>query len=281
MYNEGQWIRPWFVDGADSQLHGIRHNSSSRFANIDRMSLGSVFLTQPEPLFRQTTVSVDLVRGGKLTSVAWPGAQVNASATGVIPGGVVLGIHGVWESPLPGQMVLVGYVDGSNGNPIVINKYPYNALQRPDLEITHTLPMTQQFHGPTDIVMGHHTGSYIALRGLLPVPGAIDISAMTIMTISALATLDISAVGAATLSSTGSVTVSADGTATLSSLLSTTVEGKVSLALKSILGPVTIDGLPGVTINTGTRPVAAMGDLTPTLLGPSPIVATGVACLVP
>ncbi len=253
-YKEGQWVRPWFLHGPDSTLHGVRHNARAKYANIDRISLGTVFLPQPEPLYKQTSVSLNLVTGGLLTNVAWPGAQVNANVTGVIPGGVALGIHGLWESPLPGQQVLVGYVDGSQGNPIIINKYPYNSMQRPDLEIMHFLPMTLKAIGPTDVVLGHHTGSFIALRGTLPLPAQIDIFSFTALTLTAVALM--------TLTCTSAMTITA-----------------ASITMTSA-APLTIFAVPGVIINAGTRPVAAMGDLTTTLLGPSPIVATGVTCLV-
>lgn len=255
-HNEGQWYRNWFKNGPDSQLQGIRHKTNAPFSNIDRISLGSIFLTQPEPVYKQHTVVVDLVTGGKQTNVAWPGAQVNANATGLIPGGTALGIHGLWESPLPGQMVLVGYVDGSSGNPIVINKYPYNALNRPELEAMHLTPLTQLSHGPTDIILGHHTGSFIALRGTLPLPAQIDILSLSAMTMTIGLNLDIA--------------------------VTATVNINSGAAMSFISGAaVSITASPGVIINSGTRPVAANGDLTPTLMGPSPITATGTACLVP
>lgn len=184
-YLEGQWVRPWFWEGNDSTLHGIRHNFRAPYQNIKFLSLGMVLYPQPEPVFKQHTVMVEMVTGGRINNVAWPGAQVNANATGTLPGGVAAGIHGLWESPLSGQMVLVGFVDGSHGNPIVINKYPYNASQRPDLDVMHTLPLTGLGHGPRDVILGHHTGSFVALRGTLPLPGQVDIEAVTTVAINA------------------------------------------------------------------------------------------------
>ena len=296
MYREGKWNRKWFIGGNDSALHGIRHNRDMPLANIDRISLGNVFLPQPEPIYNQTSVSVDLVTGGLLTNVAWPGAQVNANASGTIPGGVALGIHGLWESPLSGQMVLIGYVDGSSGNPIVINKYPYNASQRPDLEAMHFLPMTVKGHGFSDVVLGHHTGSYIALRGTLPLPAEIDIFSMSAIVITAAAYMDVLTTAQCTFTTGGKfevaalgvIDLSAVGQVSISSGVALSIDGSVvsmtgsiSVGITSSAAPLSLTGTPSVIINSGTRAVAAMGDLTPTLLGLSPITATGVACLVP
>lgn len=280
MYREGQWTRPWFTDGADSYLHGIRHNSSARYSNINKITLGSVFLPQPEPLYRQTAVSVELVTGGRLTNVAWPGAQVNANASGTIPGGIALGIHGLWESPLMGQMVAVAFVDGSAHNPIIVNKYPYNASQRPDLEVMHTLPLTVKGHGATDVVLGHHTGSYIALRGTLPLPAEIDIFSLSAIVITAAAYMDVLTTAQCTFTVGGNFEVTAVAQISLTSGVSASMSSN-SMSITSLSAPVQISGVPGVTINSGTRAVAAMGDLTMTSLGPMPITATGVACVVP
>lgn len=267
---EGQWVRPWFQEGGDSYLHGIRHNTNTILENIDRVSLGSVLVPQPEPLYKQHAVTVQLVKGGKITNVAWPGAQVNMGPTGTVPGGIAHGLHGLWESPLAGQQVLLGFVDGSASDPIVINKYPYNALQRPDLEIMHSLPLTLMAHGPTDVVLGHHTGSFIALRGTLPLPAQIDIASLSAISITAVAFVEIiSTLQCSITSSQFSVTA-----ATAASITGATIS-------MTSLGSIIMTAVPSVIVNGGIRPVAAQGDLTPTLLGPQPIVATGLAVLVP
>lgn len=271
MYREGKWNRKWFREGNDSYLHGIRHNSSSKLETIDRISLATVFVPQPEPIYRQHTVTVKMVKGGKITNVAWPGAQVNMGPGGIIPGGVALGIHGLWESPLAGQQVLLGWVEGSSSDPIVINKYPYNALQRPDLEAMHSLPLTLQAHGPTDVVLGHYLGSFIALRGTLPLPAQIDIVSLSGMTVTVAAFFTVATIAQCSFTVGGLFSVVATGNITMSG---------ATMVLTSA-GAVTITAVPSVIINTGTRAVAAMGDLTPTLLGPSPITATGTALLVP
>lgn len=204
---EGQWYRRWYTRGPDSALHGVFHNSNTKFHNITTLSLGSVALVQPEPAYRQHTVTVEMVTNGIFSNVAWPGAQVNANESGTIPGGATIGIHGLWESPLVGQQVLIGFVDGSHGNPVVVQKYPYNALARPDLEALHVLPLTAKSHGPTDVVLGHHTGSYIALRGTVPLPAEIDIFSYSVITITASAFMNINVTSTLSISSNGAMTI--------------------------------------------------------------------------
>lgn len=171
---EGQWKREQYLYGPDSSLHGNYHNNNLKSKQMFQMTLGTIDIVRAEPIYRQTAIDVQYVQGGGDTNVAWPGPQVNASVAGLASPSSQQ-IHGLWEAPLPGQQVLVGFVEGNLADPIVINKYPYNALQDPAYEAAHNQPLTQKEHGPLDVVLGHFTGSFIALRGTLPLPAHIDV----------------------------------------------------------------------------------------------------------
>lgn len=293
--NEGQWEKRQNSVGVDSALFGNRNNNNRLSSNIVDLKLGTVLIPQPEPVFKETSISVSLNTGGTLTNVAWPGPQVDMNPTGIIPGGLALGIHGFWEAPLSGQQVLVGFVEGSSQNPVVLQKYPYNASHRPDLEFLHFLPMAFKLIGPTDVVMGQHVGSRIILRGTFPIPGQIDIFAISAYT---LTTLGIGTVtiggamietvgGAKTLNIGGAYNAAVGGamlenvggakTVTVGGAVSITAGAAVSINAGAVVsiaagGLVSLVGIPGVNINAGIFPAAAVGDLVTTLLGPSPVL---------
>lgn len=269
--NEGQWSKNMYSVGADSALFGNRDNNNRQFTNVSDLKLGTVFIPQPEPVYKESSVSVNLVTGGTLTNVAWPGPQVDMNPTGIIPGGVALGIHGLWEAPLFGQQVLIGFVEGSSQNPVVLQKYPYNASARPDLEILHFLPLTFKLIGPTDVVLGQHIGSFIALRGTLPVPGEIDIFAFTILTLTCLAAGFITVGGALTETVGGAKNTVAGGAVSITAGAAVTITAGAALSLASG-GPISMIGIPGVNINAGVFPAAAIGDLVATIFGPSPVL---------
>lgn len=316
------------IDIGDSNLRNLQSNShqSYNWRSLG-IHIGAVLLPQPEPVFKQHRVTVSTLKGEIVTHVAWPGAQVNANPAG-LPGGVSIGIHGLWESPLPGQEVALGFIEGDVNNPIVLNKYPYNGTHRIDLEILHYLPLTKQLHGPTDVVLGHHTGSFVALRGTVPLPAQIEIrspssilvntlgfysanvggfhstivggahtltvgGASTItagaavaisagagatltagaaIAITAGAAVSVSAVGACTINATGIVSANAGGAISLTAGAAVTI---------TAAGIITLSTVGGVVVNLGSRPVAALGDLVPTSIGPMPIAATGTFLRVP
>jgi hypothetical protein len=192
-YFEGQWRKEFFNRGNDSNLRSIERNRNQPYSRVTQLSLAEVLIPQAEPFFRQHKVSAQLIRGGILTSVAWPGPNVVVSETGVpSPTG---GIHGLFEAPMPGQQVLVGFVDGNAHNPVVVQKYPYNASHNPVLEAAYYLPMTSKAVGPTDVILGHHTGSFIALRGTLPLPGAIEVECPTTFRVNARVGVDVLTLG--------------------------------------------------------------------------------------
>jgi len=108
---EGLWRQEYFGNANDSSLRTAQKNPNNYYSfHMIQLSLGEVFLSQPEPVFKQHSVSINLVKGGILTNVAWPGPNVEANPSGV-PSSDATMIHGLFESPLPGQQVLVGFVD--------------------------------------------------------------------------------------------------------------------------------------------------------------------------
>lgn len=116
---------------------------------------GEIVETQPEPIFKQGMVGVQLSRGGKVTSVAYPNAFIEP---------VSGNFHGLYEGPVAGQMVLVGFENGNAGNPVVINKYPYQGIGDTVNEQSYTLPLTSAGFDSEDIVLGHRSGSYLSLN---------------------------------------------------------------------------------------------------------------------
>lgn len=233
MYKEGSWNRDYHKALNDSQNKNVHKDENAPFlSRMTTIGIGTILLPDPEPINKQHSVTVDMVSGGIVTGVSWPGAQTNANASG-LPGGLAVGIHGLHESPLPGQQVAIGYIDGSWNNPVVLNKYPYNASQRIDLEQMHFLPMTTKSHGPTDVVLGHHTGSFIALRGTIPLPGEIDIVSPTVITISALAAMTVTVGSAYTVSAGGLVSITAGATMGLTSTGVMTITASVISMLPS------------------------------------------------
>lgn len=304
--------------GPDSQAGNPQQHPNQAYQQTTRLLLGSVLFVEPEPLYNQTRVMVDLQRGGKLTGVYWPGPNVDATVAG-LPAAGAISIHGLYESPLPGQLVAVGFADGNSGNPMVVERYPYAYSKRPDLQASHILPLTLKAIGPTDVVLGHHTGSFIAMRGTLPLPAEIDIVCLSVMTmtIAALKTEQVGGAsnltvggaysvtaGAAMTVVTGaaySLTVGAAATVAATGAYSLTSGAAVSLTAGAAFtvvgatigltssgpvnitagGPVLVTAAPSMIVNSGVRPVAALGDLTPTFIGPMPIAATGTAVLVP
>lgn len=151
---------------------------------VTQIRMGTVLLPMPEPVFSANQVTVEMAHGGIFTNVGWPGPNVSVSPSG-IRSPVSIGFHGLFEGPLPGQTVAVGFVEGQRQNPIVIEKYPYANTHNPVLQSAHVLPMTTKVHGPLDVGIGSFTGSYIMIRGTLPIPSQIDIFGLTRVTVDA------------------------------------------------------------------------------------------------
>ena len=93
---------------------------------------GEITFNQPEPFFKQNMATVRLSKGGQITACPLPGAFIDP---------VTGNLHGSYEGPIPGQMVSVGFVNGNNSAPIILNKHPYQGIGNTLTELNYTNPM--------------------------------------------------------------------------------------------------------------------------------------------
>ena len=160
--------------GKDTHVRTYQANAfSPQSSKTFQMIPGEVLIAEPEPLFRQNMVSVRLAQGGQITSVAYPGAFIEP-----ISGN----LHGTYEGPIPGQMVMVGYGDGNFSNPFVVNRYPYQGAGNTLTEPAYINPLTKSLFDSTDVMIGHFSGSYLSFNtGILSgqLPGSVTLKAMT------------------------------------------------------------------------------------------------------
>ena len=268
----------------DSQLHSEGQDPYKVAASGMRLLLGQVVAGEYEPVNKQDAAEIRLITGGQIGGAGWPGPHVAAGADGTHSPSIQ-GIHGLHCPAIPGQTVVVGFINGDPLSPVVLNTYPYNSDHNPIFEGAYFLPLTGTKHQSQDVVLGSYTGAYFAIRGLLPLPGTVAISTPTNIEVQAGAKIDITAaaqynVEAADITIKASASLKAEAA---------TIEIKSSAALKAegatveitATGAVKISAAPSVVVNNGTMPVAKLGDLTTTMLGPMPIMATGTAVLVP
>jgi len=119
-------------------------------------------------------VTVKLARGGTIKNVAYPGAFIEP---------VSGNIHGLYEGPIPGQMVSVGFANGNLDSPYVTNRYPYQGAGNTFAEYQYINPLTRAGFHATDVILGHVTGSYLSFNsGILPsteLLGSVRLRAMT------------------------------------------------------------------------------------------------------
>lgn len=139
-----------------------------------QMLAGEILYTEPEPLFKQNMVTVGMGRdSGRITSVAYPGAFISP---------VTQSLHGTYEGPIPGQMVMVGFENGNASTPFVVNRYPYQGKGNTLYEGAYFQPLTKNLIDSTDVLIGHFSGSYMSFNtGILSgeVPGSVTIGAIT------------------------------------------------------------------------------------------------------
>jgi len=142
--------------------------------NTTQMIIGEVLIPEPEPIFRQNMVTVQLARGGNITDVAYPGAFIDP---------VTGNLHGSYEGPHPGQMVVVGFENGNVNTPFVVNRYPYQGVGNTLTEAKYISPLTRKGFHSSDVLMGHLSGSYLAFNtGILPstqLPGSVSLHGVT------------------------------------------------------------------------------------------------------
>jgi len=161
--------------GRDTHVRSSDSNIfTSQSVGSTQMMVGEILFPEPEPLFKQTTVSVRLARGGVIKNVGYPGAFIDP---------ITGNMHGLYEGPFPGQMVAVGFESGNSANPFVVNKFPYQGAGNTFVEGSYTFPMTFSGYHYFDVILGHFSGSFISLNtGILPstkLPGSVSINAMT------------------------------------------------------------------------------------------------------
>jgi len=265
-YNEGAWSSDNHVIGGDSLLRSAEYDYKSEFTQgINELYLGYVEFPEPEDYYGVTSVSIKMAAGdtARISRVAWPGPAVSANSAGTA-GGVPLGIHGLHTAPAQGQMVAIGFANGSGNQPMVVEKYPYIAWDRPDLESLHVLPMSTNLHRWEDNVLGHFSGAYIALRGALPMPGLIERHSPTQIWDWPLAGYDLTTPAFCNLSIGGAYTANVGG------LVSIAAGGTCSI---SATGAITISTIGAVTVTS--RAATIVAGLTVALMGvgvPEPIV---------
>jgi hypothetical protein len=155
----------------------VRQTMGNRFkeqgSKTFQMLAGEVLITEPEPLFKQNMVTIGMARGGTVTSVAYPGAFIDP-----ISGN----LHGSYEGPIAGQMVMVGFENGNASSPFVVNRYPYQGKGNTLVENKYINPLTRKGFDATDVIMGHFSGSYLSFNtGILSgkIPGSVTLSAVT------------------------------------------------------------------------------------------------------
>jgi len=231
-----------------------------------QMIAGEVLFPQPEPFYKQNMVTVRLARGGQVTNVAYPGAFIEP---------ITGNIHGVYEGPIPGQMVMVGFENGNQHSPFVVNRYPYQGAGNSLTELSYVNPLSAIGFHAFDVVIGHFLGSYLSFNtGILPstaFPGSVTLNAMTNLEIMAFAggitidsflSCDISGTTGVSLSSIAGTDISGDTGVTISSFVSVDISGDVSASIGSSLGGA-IETTALVKISTLTQ---SMGTLVQTLL---------------
>jgi hypothetical protein len=209
------------------QGNGFKQQGSKTYQTVG----GEILISQPEPLFRQTVVTVGLARGGKITSVAYPGAFFDP---------ITGNLHGSYEGPIPGQMVIVGFENGNAGAPYVVNRYPYQGKGNTLTEAKYINPVTRALFDSTDVITGHFSGSYLAFyTGILSgeIPGSVKINAMTDFNAKAKANILLDALLSAEVKS---IAVKLTGSSTVDlKALTATIEGTTKVEVKTALAKIT------------------------------------------
>lgn len=157
---------------------------------------GEILITEPEPFFKQTVVTVRTAENEILSEVGYPNAFVDP---------ITGNVHGMYEGPYPGQGVMVGFLNGNSHSPVVVNRYPYQGNKNTVLSPLYNTPMARSLYDATDIVIGHFTGSLLSFNtGLISgkLPGSVTLSATTEMDISATTDMAISALISASVTAT-------------------------------------------------------------------------------
>jgi hypothetical protein len=160
----------------------------SRFSKLTKINTGSITLKagfvikiHEEPKYKTTLVSVQLIDGGIIEEVPFPTPNIITNEMGKITGKIKM-IHGLYEPIMPGQYVLVGFIDGNSQKPIIINKYQYKAIPSTgSIDNLFTNPLSKLNFQSSDIILGHYSGSYLSIHAKTPIPGHVQISSISSM----------------------------------------------------------------------------------------------------
>ena len=252
---EGELEKVNYGLGGDSNaLIPERSVKSNYTTRQTRLHIGEVVLVHPEPAYAQMMASVRIRKGGILTTVAVPGPNVALTPAGIPAGAGAIGIHGLYDPPLPGQEVVLGFIGGNAYSPVVLAKLPYNASDDPTMEVAHTAPMTKFGHMPLDIVLGHFNGSYLAFRSMLPIPGNVELKASASLNLSSKLNTNVSALANVNISSVMSTSIDAVMSVALTGKMSVSMAdgttGITKVAIDAVLGKVDIVGLNNIAIKS-------------------------------
>lgn len=116
--------------GAELSLHG---------------SIETVYFSE-----RMPSVDVNLVRGGLIKFLSYPGATIDRESGN---------LHGFYVSPIKGQRVVVSFADGNLNSPY-ISELIFRAGESADAKFYKNFAAEQPFK-QNDIVMSHKSGVYI------------------------------------------------------------------------------------------------------------------------
>lgn len=234
----------------DQFLNRFKSQSHSTYS----MMAGEVESTQPEPIFKQSMVTVKFSRGGKTSTVAYPGAFKDPLSGNV---------HGLYEGPIPGQMVMVGFENGNSAAPFVVNRYPYQGVADTTTELEFINPLTKAQIDATDVVVGHFSGSFLSFNtGILSgkLPGSADLKVISDFNVAVGALFSVQSVLATTfLSDLGGQVEIGDGvniTGSAAHVFESDLTGKVSIG-----AGVEISGADAHTITSDLSGAISVGAL--------------------
>jgi len=247
------------IRGIGKDTH-VRSTQSDAFKTQNTKTfqflVGEIATVQPEPLFKQNYVNVNFARNGGANGCAYPGAFIDP-LTG--------NLHGTYEGPIPGQMVMVGFENGNSHSPFVVQRYPYMGNDNVFTEPQFVTPLTKKLRDSTDVSIGHFSGSYLTFNtGILSgkLPGSIDLYSMTGFT------------STCALGSSFEQTVDINLTNTAGYKISMTSTG---IVLQDATGANKISiGVTGVSFTAGGFTIGALTHIHPTGVGPSAAPTPGV-----
>jgi hypothetical protein len=199
--------------GKDTHTRNIGSNMfQTQAVETFKIISGEVFLPQPEPLFTQTAVTVNLTKGGTLSGVGYPGAFIEPMSGN---------LHGSYEGPIPGQMVMIGFAEGNSSAPFVINRYPYQGVGNSLTQPMYVNPLTRSLYNSQDVAIGHYLGSYLCFNTGFPIagmlPGSTSLHSTTDLIIDAGTKIDMSCLTEFSLATQGAMSIAGltvDSTAT-------------------------------------------------------------------